>query len=232
MRTPCPLPQAAASPSIRRGTLDVMCEDSPQDVRTAAFYRESAPALAERYESVAPRLAERLASLLRPGARVLDVGAGSGRDRARLLTLGLDAYGAEPSLALRAEAVRRHPELAGRIADARLPHLGEPFGGAFDGVLLSAVLMHVPLDALPHAAASLARLLVPGGYLLSSVSSRRPGLDAENRDASGRLFVTLSSADLESLFGGAGLTLLDTSTSPDDFGRAGVEWLKTLFVKR
>ena len=205
---------------------------NPGDERTAAFYRARAAAVVERYESVPPRLADRLAALIPPGARALDVGAGSGRDLARLLGRGLDAYGVEPSPELRAEAVRRHPELAGRIADARLPDVGAPFGGRFDGVLLSAVLMHVPAEALPQAAASLAELLAPGGYLLSSVPIHRPDLDAEHRDASGRLFTPIAAEEIRALFGGIGLALLDAVVTPDDFGRSGHEWLETLFAKR
>ncbi|OIQ85877.1 hypothetical protein GALL_322700 [mine drainage metagenome] len=49
---------------------------------------------------------------------MLDVGCGSGRDLARLRALGYDACGVEPVDALRVEALRRYPELEGRIAAA------------------------------------------------------------------------------------------------------------------
>jgi SAM-dependent methyltransferase len=209
-----------------------MNDDSPQDERTAAFYRERAAELAARYETARPRLAERLAARLRSGARALDVGAGSGRDLAYLLSQGFDAYGVEPSPAILSEAVRRHPELAGRIAEGHLPDLGAPFGGRFEGVLLSAVLMHVPREELPRAAASLASLLEPGGYLLSSVAARRPGLDAEHRDERGRLFVPIDAAEIQALFGAAGLAVVDVAKTADDFGRPGYEWLEALLVKR
>jgi hypothetical protein len=39
-----------------------------------------------------------------PRARLLDVGAGSGRDLALLLTQGFDAFGIEPDAELREEA--------------------------------------------------------------------------------------------------------------------------------
>jgi len=203
-----------------------------EDERTAVFYRQKAGVLVEQYETVAPRLAARLAALLRPGGRALDVGAGSGRDLACLLSNGLDAHGIEPCPELRELAARLHPEVAGRLADASLPELGRPFGGGFDGLLLSAVLMHVPAEALPRAARSLAGLLLPGGYLLSSVSARRPGLDAEHRDAGGRLFVPISADELQALFVAAGLTPLDITTTGDALGRPGHEWTEALFAKR
>ena len=49
------------------------------------------------------------------GSRILNVGAGSGRDAAFLSAQGFDAYGVEPSLGLRKAAVNAYPELANRV---------------------------------------------------------------------------------------------------------------------
>ncbi len=49
------------------------------------------------------------------GERVLEIGAGSGRDAARLMALGVKVGAVEPSAALREPALADHPELEGRL---------------------------------------------------------------------------------------------------------------------
>jgi hypothetical protein len=106
--------------------------------------------------------------------------------------MGFDAYGLEPSDGMCAEAVRVFPQLQGRLLPFGLP-LPEKAdtGGPFDGVVCSAVLMHVPEAELFDAAFSLKRLLREKGKLWISVIGQRPGLNAENWDETGRLFKTL-----------------------------------------
>jgi len=55
------------------------------------------------------------------GERVLEIGAGSGRDAARLLALGVEVDAVEPSAALRERALADHPELEGRLFHGFLP---------------------------------------------------------------------------------------------------------------
>lgn len=118
------------------------------DKQTAEFYEQRAVEVATRYENVASPIAGYFAAAFVPGSRVLDIGAGSGRDCACLLANGFDAFGVEPCEGLRLAAVTAHPELTNRLKDASLPELGLPFGGKFDGIVCSAVLMHVPTHKL------------------------------------------------------------------------------------
>ena len=152
------------------------------DERTRAYYEQFAEEIAERYDSVEPEMSARLRRLFAPGDRVLDVGAGSGRDVALLLEMGCDAYGVEPSDALREVAQRQRPALSGRLAANSLPQLDQPFGGNFDGVLCSTVLMHLQKAEILDAAISLRSILKQNGKLLLSVPLHRPGLDAQSRD--------------------------------------------------
>lgn len=102
------------------------------DPKTLAYYTENATEIARRYESVVSPVERYFVLAFTPGARVLDVGCGSGRDAARLLDSGYDAYGIEPVEALRHAAIADHPELAGRIGEGGLPRAGDAFGGEFD----------------------------------------------------------------------------------------------------
>jgi SAM-dependent methyltransferase len=164
--------------------------------------------------------------------RVLDVGAGSGRDVALLLAMGCDAYGVEPSAPMRHNAARSHPALAGRLLAAALPDLGQPFGGEFDGVVCSAVLMHLPHAAILDAAIALRSVLKENGKLLLSVPLARPDLDRQHRDRHGRLFTPLIPDYLQLLFERIGFHLLEKWYSDDEEGRPDYAWCTFLFRAR
>ena len=92
-----------------------------------AIYDEQAANLAERYEQMAtsealPGLSEYLRTV--DGTLLaLDVGAGSGRDAAWLVSRGYEVVAVEPSAGMRAEGQRRHSEPVIRWLDDRLPAL-------------------------------------------------------------------------------------------------------------
>lgn len=202
------------------------------DPQTLAFYTGHAAEIARRYESVASPVERYFAQAFTPGARVLDVGCGSGRDAARLLASGYDAYGIEPVEALRLAAVAVHPELAGRIGEGGLPRTGDAFGGEFDGILCSAVLMHVPDTDLLDAALAIRRLLKPGGRLLLSIPASRGDLLSGDRDANGRLFAPYSADEVSLLLERLGFVLISRWESDDVLGRSGTSWTTLLLERR
>ena len=63
------------------------------DPQTLSYYVTHAAELARRYESVASPVARYFDVSFAAGSRVLDVGAGSGRDLAALRAAGYDAFG-------------------------------------------------------------------------------------------------------------------------------------------
>ena len=87
----------------------------------------------------------------------------------------------ERSAQLRQAAVQHHPELEQRPVEAALPALSAPFGGEFDGVLCSAVLMHLAEADLFDAAFALRRILRRGGRLLISLPSARTDVGSGER---------------------------------------------------
>lgn len=202
------------------------------DPKTLAYYTENATEIARRYESVVSPVEPYFAFAFTPGARVLDVGCGSGRDAARLLGSGYDAYGIEPVEALRHAAMAVHPELAGRIDEGGLPGTGDAFGGEFDGILCSAVLMHVPDTDLLDAALALRRLLKPGGRLLLSIPASRGDLLSGDRDANGRLFSPYSADEISLLLERLGFGPISRWESDDALGRSGTSWTTLLLERR
>jgi Methyltransferase domain len=78
------------------------------------------------------------------GDSILELGAGIGDVAAQLIAKGCSVVACEPSAAMRAEAVKRHPEIASVLADDALPLAPGVHEKEFDGVACLAVLMHLP----------------------------------------------------------------------------------------
>lgn len=133
---------------------------------------------------------------LRPGARVLDIGCGSGRHmdavlrRERLSVVGVDLDGSDLCLARdRCRYLEDFGECRGGWAVARASAVALPFpDGFFDAVICSEVLEHIPDHE--RAVAEAVRVLKPGGDLVVSVPRRWPEaicwrLSAEYRNTPG-----------------------------------------------
>lgn len=202
------------------------------DPKTLAYYTENATEIARRYESVDSPVERYFALAFTPAARVLDVGCGSGRDAARLLGSGYDAYGIEPVEALRHAAMAAHPELVGRIGEGGLPRTGNAFGGKFDGIVCSAVLMHVPDTELLDSAFAIRQLLKPGGRLLLSIPASRGDLLSSDRDTNGRLFSPYSADEISLLLERLGFGPISRWDSEDVLGRSGTSWTTLLLERR
>lgn len=201
------------------------------DQATVDFYRANASSVASRYESVVSSLSDHFLAAFLRSSKILDIGFGSGRDLAALAKLGHDCYGVDPTQELIEQAEIYHPDLKGRLVKGSLPHLVPPFRGDFDGVLCSAVLMHLPAVELPAAAVSIKDCLKPKGRILYSVPCKRDDLVGDDRDGNGRLFVPDQQDRIQQLFHDLGFTPLAIWTNADSMGRDAVEW-KSVLMER
>jgi SAM-dependent methyltransferase len=161
-------------------------------------------------------------------SRVLDIGAGSGRDALWLAGQGHDVVAIEP-----AENLRRFIEekaatagLGGRIEarDGMLPALESlKEGETFDVISLSAVWQHVAPKSRRAAFNRIAAHLAPGGIL--AITLREGPVPAD------RKMYRVSHAATVRLARAAGLDVLSQSSqgaAGDILGRGAVRW--TTFV--
>ncbi len=202
------------------------------DSQTVSYYSLNAIHLANRYDGIVSSLSNHFETSFLPNSKLLDIGCGSGRDLLILHTLGHDCYGIDPTPEFVTLAQQAHPELLGRIANGCLPALSPPFRGEFDGVLCSAVLMHIAVEDLESSANAIKNCLKIGGRLLYSVPSKRLDVVAEDRDANGRLFIPNQSQRLLAIFLRIGFIELKTWANADSFGRDAVEWESVLLERK
>ncbi|HYH34477.1 MAG TPA: class I SAM-dependent methyltransferase, partial [Nocardioides sp.] len=134
---------------------------------TVASYEASAQAYRDGVPPMSPdtrAAVDRFAAALPEGARVLEVGSGSGRDAAELEARGLSVRRTDLTPAfvrlLRADGHEAD------VLDPLTDDLADPAGQApYDGVWASASLVHVRREDLPRAVANLASVTRPGGAL-------------------------------------------------------------------
>jgi SAM-dependent methyltransferase len=168
------------------------------DPDTIAFYQARAPYWVFHSGEHCSHQLECFLDRLTPGAAVLELGCGGGRDAARMRERGfaVDATDATSALIVRANQafglgarVMAFHELC---ADA-----------AYGGVWAHASLLHCPRDALPDVLARIHRALVPGGWFFSSFKLG----EGEGRDLLGRLHNFPSSEWLAATYDQAGFIL-------------------------
>jgi 2-polyprenyl-3-methyl-5-hydroxy-6-metoxy-1,4-benzoquinol methylase len=112
-------------------------------------------------------------------SRIVDIGAGTGRDAAWLAGMGHDVTAVEPVDALRQAGRALHGSSGIAWLNDRLPDLQDlKSRGRFDCVILCAVWQHLDDDQRRTAMHNLARLMAPGGLVIMSL---RHGRGAPNR---------------------------------------------------
>ncbi|MET9889016.1 class I SAM-dependent methyltransferase [Streptomyces sp. NPDC006465] len=182
-------------------------------------YAGTADALAVQYEEVTFDEVHR--DVLRwvpvEAGRVLDVGAGTGRDAAALAARGHEVVAVEPTAELRVHGQRIHGGSAVEWVDDVLPALSlDRHPGRFDAVFATAVWMHLDAGERRRAMGRIAELLVPGGRFFVNLRHGPVPL--------GRRMFDVSVAETAELGGTHGLRTVHRGERPDLHGRVGVRW--------
>ncbi|MEU6957210.1 class I SAM-dependent methyltransferase [Streptomyces sp. NPDC045714] len=209
--------------SDRWGAVGENAGDSAEDnvgrARGTAGYARAADVLAVQYEEVTFGEVHRDVVSLVPAApaRILDIGAGTGRDAAALAALGHSVVAVEPTAELRGHGQRIHASSAIEWVDDALPTLVlHQCPGRFDAVFATAVWMHLDAGERGRAMARIAALLMPDGRFFVNL---RHGPVPD-----GRHMFDVSAAETVELGAAHGLQTLLSSERPDLHGRDEVRW--------
>lgn len=165
--------------------------DAPYDRATMGFYTDQAPVYAASARDGPSRNLGAFLERLEPGARILELGCGDGRDSEAMLSRGFDVDATDGSEAMAKQAEIRlgRPVRVMRFDELVVAH-------AYDGVWANASLLHTPRSALPDVLSRIFTALRPGGLHFASYKTG----EHEGRDSLGRYFNYLSIAELEAVY--------------------------------
>jgi len=201
------------------------------------FYNDNAIELAQQYlsksfDEVHENWSQFLPSIIEnSNARILDLGAGSGRDAKHFAELAakihnsannIQILAAEPATELYIVGQKTTQGLSVKWLEDSLPALSNVTKQevSFDLILLSAVWMHIPPSDRARSIRKLANLLKPGGKLV--ISLRHGQTDEECKQ---RKMHHVCADELKQLATDVGLfTKLETSKEEDKLGRNHVSW--------
>jgi SAM-dependent methyltransferase len=191
-------------------------------------YADEAPALVRQYGSIAFAEVHREVMVLIPPVpvRILDIGAGTGRDAAGFAAMGHAVTAVEPTAVMRYAAMALHPSPRIEWIDDSLPDLAllHARGEVFDVVMLTAVWMHLDERQRRRAMPRVAGLVRLGGVMMLSL---RYGPVPPGR----RMF-DVSADETVQLARAEGLTLLlRRDHQHGQLGRPGVSWTRLAFSR-
>lgn len=174
-------------------------------VSTRNFYDQNAESYAEATRSLLMDSLELFTKRLRRGARIIDLGCGSGRDLLSFSRLGFSAAGIDLSyrLAKSAAAYSKTPVVVGDMRSLPFP------AESFDGAWASASLLHLRREDIQEALNDIQRVLQPGGYLFTSVKC---GV-GQGLDTKGRWFSYFEPHEWMAQLSQAGLQVIESTSS-------------------
>lgn len=171
-------------------------------------------------------------SLLRKDSLVLDAGCGAGVKTKYLLSKGLKVIATDFSEKMTELAKQEAPEAEFFVSDIRD---AERWGRKFDGILLQAVLLHIPKKEAGDVLRGLVATLNPGGCIYVAVKEKRPGgMDEEMRTEKDygyeytRFFSYFSSEEIREMFENAGCEIVYENIAPTKVTR----WVQVIGKKK
>ena len=167
---------------------------------------------------------DKFLTYLKPGARVLDFGCGSGRDTKKFLEKGfrVDAVdGAE-------ELVRLASEYTG-IQVKQMLFQDLDVVGIYDGIWACSSILHLPTDELEAVFGKMARALMDRGIVYASF---KYGTWEGVRN--GRYFTDMTEAKMECMLEKAGVFSIEDMWVTADVrpGREAEKWLNLILKKQ
>lgn len=151
-----------------------------------------------------------------PGARILDMGCGSGRD-----SLAFHEFGYAVTPIDGSEGMCRIARENTRLEVRHMMFDDLDYESEFDAVWAFGTLLHLPSAELPDVLAKVRRALVPGGVLFMSF---KEGTFEGDRD--GRHYTDMTQDSLRALAESNGFSVLDLWSDTDPV--SGIRWCNVI----
>jgi SAM-dependent methyltransferase len=165
------------------------------DPETLAFYAAEAPVYVNSRPDDPNSDLVSFLDILTPGASILELGCGGGRDAAYMIKRGFEVLPTDGVLAMAQQA---EVHLGRTVRVMQFDELCAV--DQFDAVVAVASLLHAPFDGLPAILRRIWRALKPGGIHIATYKSG----GSEGRDKHGRYYNYPSSEGLERAYRLAG----------------------------
>ena len=164
------------------------------------------------------------AGYLPPGAKVVDVGCGPGRDLLEMQAMGFEVVGVDNSEELLAMVPKEIPTVKADFRSIPLPD------SSYEGVWACASLLHLPRTEMPKALAEVRRMLRVGGHFLVSVKEGQGEAWVADKGMEERFFTYYGSEELDKLLEQAGFEIEYSETKGVPGGASGLSWLTRVAV--
>lgn len=195
-----------------------MKELTPQEQQTLDTYDKEAAEWSATHDQIEfwqSEVAE--FQQLMPSGRIIEIGAGGGRDARLLIAAGYDYLGTDISQPMLDEAAKRNP--GAKYEQKSIYDLDYP-AETFDGFWMSNTLHHIPKERVPEALLSVHRILRSGAIGFISVKEgegEKMVSEVSEADVQGtyqRLFSYFKEDEMRGLLEGSGFEIVKTKVYP------------------
>lgn len=203
------------------------------DLQTLKYYDVNANELADKYDHVNGGISDYFHLSFEKNGKILDIGCGSGRDLKILHEMGYSSDGVDPCDEFVELCNKDKTGYGSVVKKDFLPELKGIADKSYDGVLCSAVLMHLPKEQLFDASFAIRRILKDNGRFLMSVPLHDETIDSNTkRDTDGRLFNGITPENFQLIFERIGFSLISRWDNDDSLVREHRKWATLLFSLR
>lgn len=192
---------------------------------TIGFYNSNALQYYENTVGVdMSAICERFLKYIPSNGRIIDVGAGSGRDIKYFKDRGYDVEGIDAS----DEMCRLASEYTGVEVECKRIQDWKP-KYKYDGIWANASLPHLSYDEMKEFIIRASEYLVSGGVLYISLKN---GIET-GLDCYGRFFTDMSEEKVQQILEkNTALNAVENWKTVDGMGRSEFQWLNFIFQKR
>ena len=190
---------------------------------TSTFYAENAEAYAGNLAGPSTRQLDLFLAKLQPGAEILELGCGNGRDSAEMIKRGFRATPTDGTPEMAKEAAKR---LGVPVSVLRFEDIDAV--EAFEGVWANACLLHVPRAELGGILERIQVALRPGGLFYASFKAG----EAEGHDSLGRFYNYPSKGWLKELYESLSWTSIEIAEEHGSaYDNRPTDWLHVLAAR-